>query len=275
MNTNKTPSVPSAQNQIGRPKRRFAASRAIAALMLREMATRYGRSPGGYVWAIMEPLGAITILTIGFSLIVPAPPLGNSFILFYATGFMPFSLYQSLALHCARSIDFSRALLKYPAVTWVDAIAARFFLNFLTEILVTFILLFGIILLTSTRIILEFPPIVSAVGLAALLGLGIGTLNCAIMGLFPIWAQIWSIATRPLFLMSGIFFMLESMPTAVQNIVWWNPLIHILSLMRVGFYPTYRAEFVNIPYVLCFGLVTLFLGVLLLGRYHRDILNSR
>ena len=31
---------------------RFATLRTITALILREMATTYGRSPGGYVWAI-------------------------------------------------------------------------------------------------------------------------------------------------------------------------------------------------------------------------------
>ena len=36
--------------------RRFASFRAIGALILREMATSYGRSPGGYIWAILEPV---------------------------------------------------------------------------------------------------------------------------------------------------------------------------------------------------------------------------
>ncbi|MEL6475009.1 MAG: sugar ABC transporter permease, partial [Pseudomonadota bacterium] len=36
-----------------RQRRRFASLRSIIALMLREMATSYGRSPGGYLWAVL------------------------------------------------------------------------------------------------------------------------------------------------------------------------------------------------------------------------------
>ena len=43
----------------GMRARRFRSARAVVALMLREMATTYGRSPGGYVWApgYWEPRG--------------------------------------------------------------------------------------------------------------------------------------------------------------------------------------------------------------------------
>jgi capsular polysaccharide transport system permease protein len=35
------------------------AMRTIVALIMREMATSYGRSPGGYIWAIAEPVAGI------------------------------------------------------------------------------------------------------------------------------------------------------------------------------------------------------------------------
>jgi capsular polysaccharide transport system permease protein len=243
-------------------RRSFRSLRAIAALMLREMATRYGRSPGGYVWALLEPLGAIAILAIGFSLIIRSPSLGNSFLLFYATGFMPFILYQDLSNHVARSVNFSRALLYYPVVTWVDALAARFVLNTLTGILVAAIVLGLVSLFTETRMTLDLVPILRAMALAILLGGGIGVLNCALFGLFPVWMQVWSIATRPLFLVSGVFFLYEDMPATAQSILWWNPLIHIIGIMREGFY------------VALTGLLALFFGVVLMGRYHRDILQN-
>ena len=32
--------------------------------MLREMGSTYGRSPGGYLWVIAEPIGVIAVLSI-------------------------------------------------------------------------------------------------------------------------------------------------------------------------------------------------------------------
>ena len=185
--------------------RRWVAPRTIMALILREMSTRYGRSPGGYIWAVLEPLGAILVLSFGFSLMMRSPSLGSSFLLFYATGYVPFNLYQTLSLAIARSISFSKPLLMYPAVTWMDAILARLLLNTLTGLLVAYVLLTGIILAGDTRVVLDTVPIVQAMAIAALLGFGVGTFNCAIGGLWPTYDVIWSIATRPLFIVSGIF----------------------------------------------------------------------
>ena len=38
---------------------RFRALRTITALILREMGSTYGMSPGGYVWAVLQPVGMV------------------------------------------------------------------------------------------------------------------------------------------------------------------------------------------------------------------------
>jgi len=267
------PPAPPAPPPAQAGPRRFAAVRTVLALILREMSTRYGRTPGGYAWAVLEPLGAILVLSLGFSLVMRTPPLGTSFILFYATGYMPFDLYQTLSNTVARAVNFSRPLLRYPAVTWLDAVLARFLLNSLTGILVTLLLLTGILMVAETRTVLDLPPMVEAMALAMLLGLGVGMLNCVLMGLFPLWEMIWSIATRPLFLASGIFFLYDTLPPLAQDILWYNPLMHITGLMRTGFYPTYTASYISHVYVVGVSLTLLAMGLILMGRYHRDILN--
>jgi len=254
--------------------RRFATMRAVAALMIREMATRYGRSPGGYLWAVLEPVGAIVILAAGFSLLLRNPPLGNSFLLFYATGFLPFQIYQTVSLTVGRSVQFSRALLMYPAVTWVDAVLARFVLNALTVLLASGLVLASILLATDTRAVLDPGPLMASIGLALLVGAGVGVLNCVLFGLFQVWVQIWSILTRPLFLASGVFFLYDDLPAVAQDILWYNPLIHVVGLMRAGIYPTYAGDYLSPGFAASVGLICLFFGVLLMARFHRYILNE-
>ncbi|MCG7495027.1 ABC transporter permease [Thalassobius sp. Cn5-15] len=267
------PLPPSGRSRHG-AKRRFATFRAVAALMLREMATRYGRASGGYVWAVLEPLGTIAMLAFGFSLVLATPPLGNSFILFFAAGFLPFNLSLGIATMVERMIHFSRPLLFYPAVTWLDAMLARVILNTLTALLVMVLLFTAILMLTDTTTVVQMGPIVLACALAVLLGSGVGLINCVIGGLFPTWERVWAILTRPLFLASGIFYTFESLPRQVQEILWWNPIVHIVSLMRTGFYPMYRASHVSLGYVVAVSLICLLLGLILMQRHHRTLLQG-
>jgi capsular polysaccharide transport system permease protein len=254
-------------------KPRFATVRNILALMLREMSTRYGRTPGGYIWAVVEPVAAIMFLSLGFSLLLRTPSLGTSFILFYASGYLVMHFYNSLSGPIAKSIDFSKSLLRYPAVSWIDAMMARFILNCLTGIAIAVLLLTVILSVIDVSIVFYLPPIIEAFLLAALLGVGVGALNCCLFGLFPIWEVVWSILTRPLFIASGVIFIYEDLPAFAQDILWWNPIFHLTGLARSGFYTTYSPTYIDILYVLKFSLITLALGLLLTRRYNREILN--
>ncbi|WP_245904247.1 ABC transporter permease [Roseicyclus mahoneyensis] len=253
--------------------RSFASSRAVLALMLREMSTRYGRTPGGYVWAILEPLGALIVMSVVFAILLRSPPLGNSFILFYASGYLVFSLFNNIAGQVQGAINFSKPLLMYPAVSWVDAILARFILNFLTNFMVIILVFFGVLQFTPASATLTMWPMVLATLLSAAVGLSLGTLNCLLTGLFPVWGQLWGIATRPLFLAAGVIFIYENMPSAVQDILWYTPWIHLTGLFRTGVYPTYAPDYISIPLVVAWILIPLALGLVLLRRHYQDILN--
>jgi len=241
--------------------------------MLREMSTRYGRSPGGYLWAVIEPVAAILVLAVVFSLLLRAPPLGNSFILFYAAGYLPFMLSMTLTNTVQFSLFFSKPLLFYPIVSWIDAVFARIVLNTLTGIVVLIVTFAIILQVVSVTAIFEFLPMIGAVLLMVLLGAGFGVLNCVLVGFFPVWQQLWGVATRPLFLASGIIFIFENLPPTLQSIAWYLPWIHGTALFRTGVYPTYQPEWISIPLVLAWALIPMFFGLLLLRRHYRDILN--
>ncbi len=255
-----------------RKPRRF---RIISALMLREMSTNYGRSPGGYIWTILEPVGGITLLVLIFSsgLRIRTPSLGINFPMFYATGLLILLMYQRCAGSLASALMFSRPLLRYPGVTFVDALTARLAVVFLTQALVAYLILGGIMLIFETRVILDLPVILAAFFLTALVGTGVGTLNAYLFPTFPMWASFWGILTFPLFFMSGIFFIYEDLPAFGQQILWWNPLIHMTGMIRDGFYPTYSPQYISVPYVLAWGLIPLALGLMLLRKHYKRIMN--
>jgi capsular polysaccharide transport system permease protein len=256
-----------------RQGRRFAGARAVLALMLREMSASYGRSPGGYLWAVLEPVAGIALLSAIFSLAFRSPALGSSFPLFYATGIIPLLVFTGLANRVGQAVNYSRNLLVYPSVTFVDAILARFLLNLLTQGLVAFVVFGGILMIFDTKVILRLPSVLAAVGLSAVLALGIGTLNCYLFTRFPVWQNIWNILTRPLFIVSCVFMLFDQIPPWAREWLWYNPIIHSVGMMRHGFYATYHAPYVSVLYVLAVSMVAGLAGLLLLYRDRYDLLE--
>ena len=269
------PSPPPSLPDIGPvrvPHRLFSTPRAIVALVLREMSTTYGRSPGGYIWAVLEPAAGIALLTAIFSIGFRSPSLGNNFAIYYATGILPFYLYVMTSNVVMQSVMFSRQLLAYPSVTFIDAILARFLLQLLTQLLVSYILFSFIISLFDTRTSLEFNRLLLGYAMAAGLGLGVGTFNCFLRSMFPVWQQVWGILTRPLLLVSGIIFLHENIPDPYRSWLEYNPLVHVVGVTRTAFYPYYNAEYVAPIYVFAIALIALVFGLVFLRRYKYDIL---
>ena len=200
--------------------------------------------------------------------------MGTSFMLFYATGIVPFGLYNTVSKGVSAAVGSNRGLLSYPVVTLLDAVFAKFLLTLLTQLAVATVLFAGIVAVFRPHLNLDLAAVALALGLAAVLGLGIGTLNCVLFGFFPTWKNVWGVLTRPLFILSGIFYVYETVPAKFQAVLWWNPLVHVIAVMRAGFYGTYHPQFVSYPYVLGIGLATFLVGAYLLRRHASFLIEA-
>lgn len=248
--------------------------RCVAALLLREMSVSHGRLWGGYLWAVLEPAAGIALLSMLFSMAFHAPPLGNSFPIFYASALLPYTLYVQMNVKLMQSIWFSKPLLQHRAISFIDAIFSRTILTAMTQLVVFVVVILVILALFQPRVTVRVEIIALSLSMAAALGMGVGVLNCFLSSSFPVWQRIWGILHRPMFLISGIFFVFEAIPAVYRDILWFNPLIHIIGVMRRGFYPTYEASYAEPLYVFGLSLTCLVVGLFFLRLRHRDILLS-
>ena len=206
-----------------------------------------------------------------FMLISRTPPLGTNFPIFYATGVLPFTMYVTLSNNIATAVTFSRPLLAYPAVSFMDAVLARFLLTTVTHLLVMALVLAGIIALYDLKLVLHWPSIFKSVLMVLGIAFAIGVMNCFLFLRFPVWQNFWNVLNRPMFLISGIIFIPERLPKEALPYLSWNPVMHAVGMMRRGFYPTYDALYIDVVFVATFCLVTGVIGLWFLVRYHKDL----
>lgn len=252
----------------------FQTLRNVFALMMREMTTSYGRSALGYFWVLAEPVAGILLLASVFALAFDRPSLGVSFPLFYASGLLPFMMYMDVTGKVAGSITFSRQLLFYPKVSFVDAILARLILNALTQIMVFCVVASALLLTYPNQSILDMSAIINATLSALCLALGIGSFNAYAFWAWPSWQRIWGALNRPMFILACVLFLFDDVPQPYRDYLWYNPLIHIVGEMRRGFYSFYDAPYVSLLYVNGIGVGLTAVGLLLLKRHIQDMVNT-
>ncbi|NRG18545.1 ABC transporter permease [Rhizobiales bacterium] len=241
--------------------------RVIAALVIREMTTRYGNKIGGYIWAIVDPVAFIALMSIVFSAIAHSPPIGRSFVLFYASGYMAFWIYRSMTDQVSQAAKSNRALLNYPIVSPFDTFVARAALQGGTQLAVCVLIFSGIAVFITPLHSLDFQSLITASLVAITLGVGIGMLNSVLFRMSEVYQQVFNIINRPLFIVSGVFFLPESIPHPYQDYLLWNPVSHIIGWFRRGIYPSYRAAFVDEAWLIGIAIAALFTGLLITSAF--------
>lgn len=241
--------------------------RVLSAMVLREMSTRYGKSYFGYFWAIAEPVAYVAMFSVLFSYISRNPLLGQSFPVFFATGVMVYFFYRGTSSVCAAAFSGNRALFTYPQVSLLDAILSRAVLEFFTRALVSAIVLTGVIWVENFETIYDIGPILLAPLICLAAGLGVGMINSILFGLSQSYQRFFMIVTRPLMIVSGVIFIPERLPPDGREIILWNPLVHMVAYFRTGFYPTYRADYINFPMMIGGPLLLIVVGLFLIRRF--------
>lgn len=237
--------------------------RVTAALIIRETSARYGNKAGGYVWAILDPLAHVLMMTYLFNVIARTPLLGTDFALFFATGYLPFSGYQGMSSYVSGAIKANKNLFSYPIVAPIDAVFSRYILQLLTSVLVT-IIVFAICTSEPSHLrSINMGVVVASFVTATLLGLGIGIMNIPLFNDYPLYEKIFGLINRPMFLISGVFFLPDSMPRPIQEFILWNPLVHVIMWFRSGIYPEYKAFGLDLNYLTLVTAIIVLIGLTL------------
>lgn len=251
--------------------------RVLGALVRRETRAHFGESRLGYLWAIIEPGLHLLAYSLLFSYVLRRHPLvGGSLILFVLTGLIPFFLFSKLAVYLMTAIPSNRALLNLPLVKPFDVFLSRFILEGSTYLLVGFLLLIGLFLTGEPQAIPCDPlNLIGAIAALLCFGFGTGLINAVIVSFLPNWSTIFSIMMTPCYLLSGIWFLIDEIPSPFRDYLLYNPLLHLVGWFRSGFYPHYSTAYIDRAYALKWAITAVVLGLGLLRVARRKLLEPK
>lgn len=244
-------------------------ARVIAALMMRELHTRYGRENIGYLWLIGEPLMLGTIIAIlhsGQASHGDIHPVALSI-----TGYTIFIMFRGIVNRSEGAIEGNAPLLYHKMVTVLDITVARALLEAAGTFL-SFSVLFGLCLVLGYA---EWPPrplvmlggiaLVFWISLAASMLITGGTHDNRLLG------RLVHPFTYFMIPMSGAFYRVQWIPAPYRDYLLWIPLPHMFELIRYGAFEGATLEYVDLGYVVAFCTVLTLFGLLAVRAVRRRI----
>lgn len=241
----------------------------VCALFVREMKTRFGTSRLGYVWAIGEPVAMVIILASVFALAGREPVRNMETPLLLLTGVLPFNFFRKLISSLTGAVSGNKALFVYRQVAPIDPLLSRLLIEtgFYAFSYTILLLLFG----WFGHGAFPHDPLgfVASNLLLALMGFGFGLCLCCAAEFWPDMDKLTGMMMRPMFFLSGVFFVMSMVPRSLWVYLEWNPILHLLELGRSAFFAEYTTEFGvwEYPIVLTLLVLTLGTGVYRLNRH--------
>lgn len=246
------------------------------ALFMREASARITGDRLGWTWLFIEPIAHILLFVALRQLMGRIKTItGAEFIPWFIVGMSLFLLFNVLMNRCMTAITASRALFAYRQVHPVDTILVRAFLEILIKVIVLILLVAGAAFLDYN--ILPANAIAAAeVWLAiCLLGIGIGMVFSVIVTSVPEMSKFISMATFPLYFLSGVMIPIQAMPHSLRQYLLYNPILHAVESFRMAFFANYHSVAgISLQYVMVWAVSLVLLGLMLQIRFKNRLMTK-
>jgi capsular polysaccharide transport system permease protein len=248
-------------------------ARVVTALTIREVRLRNSKHAFMQVFDLLEAVVFIVAHWIIFTFLGRHLLIGDSLLVFIATGILPVLFFRSISIRTASAIEASKSVTAIPNVETLDFSIARSFVEFLSFIILfsAFFALISGLKLSRYAVPYDMAAVVEFLGAIYIFSFGIGLINSFLIYLFPLWKMIWGFFSRVQIFFSAVFFIPEYMPPQIKDILSYNPIMHFVALFRTGFYPTYPTHLLSHQYMWGWSFAVLFLGL----AFERALRNHR
>jgi capsular polysaccharide transport system permease protein len=240
----------------------------MKAVMLRDMRTRFFDHGLGFLVVVLWPLAHLFLLLGIYSVIGRATPYGESMMLFFGTGLVPTLAFMYVSRQMVGSLLANKPMLSFPSIKVTDIIFGRAALETLGSFLMAAFVLMIFGLSGEPFIPVDIPNAVAALCASILVAIGVGFVVSLLAALIPAVALGYVLFVVVVYLTSGTLFVVSSMPAPVVEVLSWNPMLHGVEWMRTAYYLDYPDQVLDKGYMLAFGAITLFMG-LIIERFSR------
>lgn len=235
--------------------------RVLRALIVRDLIIRYGRDNIGFIWVVLEPMILCAGVTTLWSLAKQPYEHGVHIVTFVVTGYMPLTLFRHMMSSNVHILRRSLPLLLHRQLSLTDAVLSRCLLEFIgtTMALCT---VYGFLFLAGiAQPIHDINLVMGGWLLLAWLSLGIGLCLAAITEVSESASHFVGPVMYLSVPLSPTFYMVNWLPQGVQDLIYFNPLMHPYELIRAGtFGPSVNAMY-DVRVTLVYGLVYIAVGL--------------
>jgi ABC-type polysaccharide/polyol phosphate export permease len=239
----------------------------IWALALKELKIRYKRSVLGFLWALLNPMLFMLVLTLVFTVIMPINKY--HYAIFVLSALIPWTFFSQSLSYATESIVGNGDLIKKVRVAKLVFPVAALVSNMI-NLLLSLIPLALIVLIMGHPFHWTWIFLPVALLALTLITLGMTFFFATVNVYYRDVSHILQIILQLWFYVCPIIYSQDFIPAKYQIFFKLNPMVYVLNQFHLSVYNGMLPEWTNI--VACFvcGFLALFVGFYIFRRYQDD-----
>lgn len=239
----------------------------IFALILRDIRTRWGSTPA-YVITFLFPLVHIFVLVVIWVAVGRLAPYGESNVLWFSVSMIPFMAFSYVSRFLIIHVIHNKVVLSFPIFKITDVIFSGLILE-IFNITIVISIVCGILWYLDVNFYpADLKQACLAIGTSILMGLGAGIFNALIGLMIPMWVTGYFLTIILIWMTCGVLFLPSALPEQVLNLLYYQPVVHIVEWMREAYYPGYNSPVLDKQFAVGCSLVMI-AGGLAIERFAR------
>lgn len=228
-------------------------------LMVREVRSRFSSDPLGYAWAFITPIVWIATIATVFYYVGRQTPILTDINSFLMAGMLPYIVFRFTASSAMRALKAQRFMIFFANIRQEDIILATVLLELANSVVIYALLLLGNYALFGHFEMADPTTALFGFLLAWGLGASFGHMAAAFSIITEATVRIVPIILRPMFWLSGVFYVANEVPGIVLQWLQYNPLFQAIEIMRNGVFHSYESRianvFIPVTFIIAFNLL--------------------
>lgn len=244
------------------------------AVVLRDVRTRFFNHGLGFLLVPIWPCAHLFALLTIWSLLGRQPAFGNSSSVYFATALLPTLTFMYVSRFMAASLLANKPMLSFPRIKILDITFARASLEIIGAFLAVIVVICALIALGEDPVPVDVFQAILALVATGFLAVSVGLIVSVLSLLAPFLLTIYFLFIILIYVSSGTFYVVATLPPEIASILALNPVLHATEWMRSAYYPGYPTQYLDKEYMLTFALVSLFVGLFLERTLRRTLLEN-
>ncbi len=239
-------------------------------LAVTDLKIRYKNSVLGFGWTIIEPLLMLTVFYLVFTNIFKTGI--ENYALYLLIGIITWNMFsRGTTMNTSSILNRANIVTKlyFPKEILVLSMTITAFLMMIFEYMILGAFFIGTQFLPPISSLLIIPILAILFVITLGISLPLSVLNVKYRDV----AIIWTVIVHAGFFITPIIYKMEFLPENIQQLFWFNPMVHIIesahNLLLYEIYP----DIFSIIYMIAMAVGSMVMGIIIFRKYNPNIVE--